>query len=118
MAIRKIIRMGHPSLRIPADNVAEEFIGSPAMQRLLLDMTDTLRDYGGVGLAAPQIDEPLRMAQCHCKDCQRADWKARHKADCKVEIQRSAVITDTFHDDTKKCVDSYRGLFNVIRRTL
>jgi peptide deformylase len=62
MAIRKIIRMGHPSLRIPANNVADEFIGSDTMQRLLVDMTDTLRDYGGVGLAAPQIDEPLRMA--------------------------------------------------------
>ena len=62
MAIRKIIRMGHPSLRIPANNVANEFIGSDTMQRLLVDMTDTLRDYGGVGLAAPQIDEPLRMA--------------------------------------------------------
>ena len=62
MAIRKIIRMGHPSLRIAADNVSEDFIGSDAMHRLLADMTDTLRDYGGVGLAAPQIDEPLRMA--------------------------------------------------------
>jgi peptide deformylase len=62
MAIRKIIRMGHPSLRIPANNIADEFIGSDTMQRLIVDMTDTLRDYGGVGLAAPQIDEPLRMA--------------------------------------------------------
>ena len=62
MAIRKIIRMGHPSLRTLAGNVPEDFIGSDEMNRLLVDMTDTLRDYGGVGLAAPQIDEPLRMA--------------------------------------------------------
>ena len=62
MAIRKIIRMGHPSLRISASSVAANFIGSDTMQRLLLDMTETLRDYGGVGLAAPQIDEPLRIA--------------------------------------------------------
>ena len=62
MAIRKIIRMGHPSLRIPADNVSDDFIGSQEMARLLTDMEDTLRDYGGVGLAAPQIDEPLHMA--------------------------------------------------------
>jgi peptide deformylase len=62
MAIRKIIRMGHPSLRISAKNVTADFIGGNTMQRLLIDMTETLRDYGGVGLAAPQIDEPLRMA--------------------------------------------------------
>jgi peptide deformylase len=62
MAIRKIIRMGHPSLRIPTQEVQPDFIDSDAMQRLLIDMQDTLRDYGGIGLAAPQIDESIRVA--------------------------------------------------------
>ena len=29
---------------------------------LVEDMVDTLHDYGGIGLAAPQIDVPLRLA--------------------------------------------------------
>ena len=29
---------------------------------LLDDMVDTLRDYGGIGLAAPQVAEPVRVA--------------------------------------------------------
>ena len=62
MAVRKIIRMGHPSLRVPANPVPEEAIGTPELTRLIDDMVDTLHDYGGVGLAAPQIDEPLRLA--------------------------------------------------------
>ncbi len=62
MAVRKIIRMGHPNLRVPAQPVAAEFIGSEQCTRLLADMYDTLHDYGGVGLAAPQIDESLRLA--------------------------------------------------------
>ena len=32
------------------------------MQLLIRDMVDTLADSGGIGLAAPQIDEDLRVA--------------------------------------------------------
>ncbi len=62
MAVRKIIRMGHPLLRQPARPLASDEIGSPALQALVADMIDTLHDYGGIGLAAPQIAEPIRLA--------------------------------------------------------
>ena len=62
MAVRKIIRMGHPNLRKPAEPVPTDMIGTPDFERLLTDMHDTLHDYGGIGLAAPQIDVPLRLA--------------------------------------------------------
>ncbi|MGE0624941.1 MAG: peptide deformylase [Pseudomonadales bacterium] len=62
MAVRKIIRMGHPVLRRPARPLAPEEIGSDEVSRLLADMIDTLHDYGGIGLAAPQIGEPIRLA--------------------------------------------------------
>lgn len=54
--------MGHPHLRRVAQPLPTTEIGSAAFTRLLADMRDTLRDYGGVGLAAPQIDEPVRVA--------------------------------------------------------
>ena len=62
MAVRKIIRMGHPALRRPARPVDAADIGSDAMHRLVADMIDTLHDYGGIGLAAPQINEGIRLA--------------------------------------------------------
>jgi peptide deformylase len=62
MAVRKIIRMGHPHLRESAAPVTTDLIGSAELERLISDMVDTLHDYGGIGLAAPQIDEPLRLA--------------------------------------------------------
>lgn len=62
MAVRRIIRMGHPNLRIAAQPVPAAAIGSQELSRLISDMTDTLHDYGGIGLAAPQIDEPIRLA--------------------------------------------------------
>jgi peptide deformylase len=62
MAIRKIIRMGHPVLREPAAPLAREAIATEATLRLVADMIDTLHDYGGIGLAAPQIGESVRLA--------------------------------------------------------
>ena len=61
MAVRKIINMGHPTLRQVATPVALEFLATEECQRLLADMEETLHEYGGIGLAAPQIDESIRL---------------------------------------------------------
>lgn len=62
MAVRKVLRMGHPILREAARPVPLQDIGSERFAALIADMTDTLHDYGGIGLAAPQIGESLRLA--------------------------------------------------------
>ncbi|MCZ6617766.1 MAG: peptide deformylase [Gammaproteobacteria bacterium] len=62
MAVRKIIRMGHPTLRQVSRELEAREIGCDEVHRLVADMIDTLHDYGGIGLAAPQINEPVRLA--------------------------------------------------------
>ena len=62
MAVREVIRMGHPTLRIPAEDYPVDQIGTPAFKELIEDMRETLHDYGGIGLAAPQIDVGYRIA--------------------------------------------------------
>ncbi len=62
MAVRKIIRMGHPTLRQVARSLSDSEIASAELHRLIQDMIDTLHDYGGIGLAAPQINESVRLA--------------------------------------------------------
>ena len=62
MAVRKIIRMGHPTLRKRARELTTRELKSPEVGRLINDMIDTLNDSGGIGLAAPQIDESVRLA--------------------------------------------------------
>jgi len=62
MAIRRIIRMGHPLLREVARPLTDDEIGSADIEKLIADMVDTLHDYGGIGLAAPQIGESVRLA--------------------------------------------------------
>lgn len=62
MPVRRIIRMGHPHLRQTAKELPLAELQSAWLDALLTDMKDTLHDYGGVGLAAPQVHEPWRLA--------------------------------------------------------
>lgn len=62
MSVRNVIRMGHPSLRIPAKPYPTGDIGSSGFLELIGDMRETLHAYGGIGLAAPQIDVGYRIA--------------------------------------------------------
>ena len=61
MSILKVARMGHPVLRKKARALDRTEIKSPAVQKLIDDMIDTMLEYHGVGLAAPQIHEGLRL---------------------------------------------------------
>jgi peptide deformylase len=55
MATLPIVRLGHPSLRTPAQAVAKQEIGSPQLERLIDDLAETMRAAGSVGLSAPQV---------------------------------------------------------------
>jgi peptide deformylase len=61
MSILKVARMGHPVLRTKAKPVPPAEIKSARIQRLIDDMFDTMREYSGIGLAAPQVHESLRV---------------------------------------------------------
>ncbi len=61
MSILKVARMGHPVLRAKARTVDRAEVKSPALQVLIESMIDTVFEYSGVGLAAPQVHESLRL---------------------------------------------------------
>jgi peptide deformylase len=61
MTLLKVARMGHPVLCRPAAPVDLESLGSPNFQQLIDDMIETMYDEPGVGLAAPQVHESLRL---------------------------------------------------------
>jgi peptide deformylase len=61
MSILKVARMGHPVLRDRARPVSKSDLRDPLIQKLIDDMIDTMHEYHGVGLAAPQVHEGLRL---------------------------------------------------------
>lgn len=60
--ILKVARLGHPVLRMKAKPVRVERIRTPQFQALLKDMADTMREYDGVGIAAPQVHLSAQIA--------------------------------------------------------
>ena len=60
MAVKPIVKMGNPVLARKAEAVEDPT--APEIRDLVADMRDSLRAVGGVGLAAPQIGIPLRVA--------------------------------------------------------
>jgi peptide deformylase len=62
MSILKVARIAHPVLRSPAKPVPKSAFKDGLFQKLVDDMRETMYEYEGVGLAGPQVHEPLRIA--------------------------------------------------------
>ena len=58
MSIRKVVRFGEDSLRQPSKEVHKV---SQKIKKLVDDLLDTMYQQNGVGLAAPQIGENVRV---------------------------------------------------------
>src|SRR5581483_3232096 len=61
MAVLRVARLGHPVLRRVAAPVPPEGIGAPEIQQLIDDMLETMAEYDGAGLAAPQVHVSRRV---------------------------------------------------------
>ena len=77
MAIREIVAIGHPTLRVVADQVPIDSIATAEVQSLIDDLVDTMRHANGAGLAATQIDRTLRIAVMEVGDNPRYPYKPR-----------------------------------------
>jgi peptide deformylase len=55
----KIAQLGHPVLRQQAEAIADPL--APAIQTLIDNLLATLQQANGVGMAAPQVAQPLQL---------------------------------------------------------
>ena len=62
MTVQPIRLFGDPVLRTPADAVVDF---DKELRRLVRDLTETMQDEGGAGLAAPQLGVGLRVFTFH-----------------------------------------------------
>ena len=66
--ILKVARLGFPALRTVSSPVPADQIKSHDFQRLIDDMIETMYEYSGVGLAAPQVHLPIQLAVLEVHD--------------------------------------------------
>jgi peptide deformylase len=83
----KIVQVGEPVLRQQARPLSTEEIKSAPIQQLIEMMRETMRTAPGVGLAAPQIGEPLQLAVIE----DSADYLKGVPPELLAERERSAV---------------------------
>lgn len=85
--ILKIIQVGEPVLRQQARLLSIKEIKSAHIQQLIERMRETMREAPGVGLAAPQIGEPLQLAVIEDK----ADYLSKVSQEGLAERERRVV---------------------------
>ncbi len=61
MSILKVARMGHPVLRTRTRELDPTEVRTAVLQKLIDDMIETMTEYEGIGLAAPQVHEGVRL---------------------------------------------------------
>ena len=111
MAILKVARLGHPVLRQQAQPVPPETIGSPAIQRLIDDMIETMREYDGAGLAGNQVHALKQIAVIEVLGNPRYP-DAPHIPLMVVINPRVTVLDETQQEDWEGClsVPDMRGV--------
>jgi len=61
MSILKVAQMGHPVLRAKARTVEPTELRTAPFQKFIDDLAETMEEYSGIGLAAPQVHESVRV---------------------------------------------------------
>lgn len=103
----KIVQAGDPVLRRQSRPLTKEEIKSPSLQHLIELMRDTMREAPGVGLAAPQIGEPIQLAVIE----DRADYLNDLPPEELAERQRSAIPFHVIINPKLSFLDSSTAAF-------
>ncbi len=83
----KIVQAGEPVLRQKARSLGAEEIRSGRIQQLIELMRETMQDAPGVGLAAPQVGEPLQIAVIEDK----SEYMSKLTPDALAQRERTPV---------------------------
>lgn len=70
MSILKVARMGHPVLRARARAVDPTELRTAPFQKFIDDLAETMQEYAGIGLAAPQVHESVRVFVAGIEDAE------------------------------------------------
>ena len=105
MSILKVARLGHPVLRAKARPIDRAEIGTPAVQQLIDDMLETMREYHGIGLAAPQVHESVRIFV--------AGLEEEDKRTGETEIVPIAVVNPEITAVGRDLVEDWEGCLSI-----
>jgi peptide deformylase len=101
----EVIRLGHPVLRTIAEPVPEEYFSSGRLEALGRDLIHTMLASEGVGLAAPQVAEPLRLF---------AFWVPAHGEE-EVEVEPTVLVNPEIRAVGDDLEEGWEGCLSIPR---
>ena len=102
---RTILQLGHPTLRARARDVTAAEFGSAELRTICDDLVETMRAANGAGLAAPQVDIPLRVFAVEVGRNPRYPYKPRLGLRILVNPTVRPLSTETYQ--------SYEGCLSI-----
>ena len=115
MTIRKILKMGNPLLREPALPFESEEITSDETNELIQSMWDTMEEYGGIGLAAPQIGVSKQVAVIRIEEDNERYTEAEEFEEIVIFNAKITFLDETLQGFWEGCL-SVPGLRGVVFR--
>ena len=110
----KIRSVGDPVLRQVARSLSPEEIRSAEIKNLVRHMQDTVRDAPGVGLAAPQIGESIRLTVIEdSPEYQKALSKEELKERERKPIEFHAIFNPTIELLTPPEISFFEGCLSI-----
>jgi peptide deformylase len=105
MSILKTAKLGNPILRQTAKEVGLSELKTPAIQKLIDDMIETMHEYDGVGLAAPQVHESLQIAVMEVQNSKRYPWAPN--------IPLLVLVNPVFLEKSEEMQEGWEGCLSV-----
>jgi len=103
--ILKVARLGHPVLRMKAKPVPVGQIGKPGLQGFLRDLMQTMQEYDGVGIAAPQVHVASQVAVI------RVDHNPRYPKAARIPL--TVLINPRVRPVSKGLQEDWEGCLSV-----
>ena len=100
MAILKIAKIGHPILLKKTNNIKD--LGSEKIKQIVYDMSETMMDADGIGLAAPQVHINQRLFIFRNPDI-----------DSKDKIEITALINPKIEKISEETEDAWEGCLSI-----
>ena len=100
MSILKIAKIGHPVL-LKKSNEIKDF-GSDTLKKIIYDMSETMIDYSGIGLAAPQVHMSKRIIIFRNPDVEE-----------KEKIQITPLINPKYEPVSEEKDDDWEGCLSI-----
>ena len=109
MPILKIAKIGHPVLIKKAEKLNS--ISESSLKRLIIDMSHTLIDANGIGLAAPQVYVSKRIIifRSNINNNKEDEMKKNDKK----KIHISALINPSYKAISKEYEDDWEGCLSI-----